>query len=252
MATVLSDGGEASPTQLPPLPHAAAASSPASGTLADDSNDAQAPSPPAGTSSGSRRRGRTRARGRPCGSSPRGRGRARARGWGRGGLRSNRTNDPSQGWTISGSSCAALCLEQEFSGELLHNRARLLCRSAADKMKLECSIRGVVNTRCGFVVLFMNRFLQQLLGWLNERIRLEELQHDLLQLSDMYRYVAVLLLSHTSGFSFAKTFDILRQSGSSTPSLQVIRFFGVLTYWAWGRRPHGVERSARSEAAWRV
>lgn len=47
---------------------------------------------------------------------------------------------------------------------------------------------------------------------------------DVLVLADMYRYVAILLLSHTTAFSNAKTIDILRLLGSSTPSIEKNRF----------------------------
>ncbi|PXF45277.1 hypothetical protein BWQ96_04976 [Gracilariopsis chorda] len=53
----------------------------------------------------------------------------------------------------------------------------------------------------------------------------------------MYRYVAVLLLSHTTRFSICETIDVLRQSGNSTPSLERIRFIAsnILTFSATGR-----------------
>ncbi|PXF43275.1 hypothetical protein BWQ96_07002 [Gracilariopsis chorda] len=70
----------------------------------------------------------------------------------------------------------------------------------------------------------MNRVLLQLKEWLNELIRLRKLCIDAIKLSEMYRYIAVLLLSHTIGFSFCKTIDVHSHSGKSAPSLERIRF----------------------------
>lgn len=91
-------------------------------------------------------------------------------------------------------------------------------------MKLECSVRDISPTRSGFVDLFIDTILQQLTKWINELIRLHELEQDVVSLSDMYFHVSVLLLSHTTGSSFQKTIDTLRHLGISTPSLERMRF----------------------------
>lgn len=63
------------------------------------------------------------------------------------------------------------------------------------------------------------------------------MNNDFVMLADMYRYVAILFLSHTSGFRLSKTIDILRQSGSSTTSLERIRFIAgkILAFCLTGR-----------------
>lgn len=101
--------------------------------------------------------------------------------------------------------------------------------------------RHCTHHRCGCTVLFMDGILYQLLQWFKELTRLKELDQGLLKLSDMYRYVSVLLLSHTSGFSFAKTIEIRKQSGSSITSLEIVRFIAdkILAYSATGRGSDG-------------
>jgi len=55
-------------------------------------------------------------------------------------------------------------------------------------------------------------------------------------MADMYRYVAVLLSSHKTGFSFGKTIEILRQAGSTALSLESISFIADNgTGWSRGR-----------------
>lgn len=58
----------------------------------------------------------------------------------------------------------------------------------------------------------MNKIVVQLTEWRNEYIRLCKQEISVIRLSDMYRYVAVLLLFHSTGFNFSKTIDVLRQS----------------------------------------
>ena len=91
------------------------------------------------------------------------------------------------------------------------------------------------------VVLFMKLFLEQLMEWLNQFIRLRNLDTDPITLADMYRYVAVLLLSHTNGFSFGKTIYVLRKTESTIPSVERMRFIAdnILAYSATGRGTDG-------------
>ncbi|PXF41823.1 hypothetical protein BWQ96_08471 [Gracilariopsis chorda] len=132
-------------------------------------------------------------------------------------------------------------MEKDFVDRLIQHRARLLCDTAVNNMKLECSVTGLPPTRCGLVVLFANGVLHQLLEWLNAFIRLNDLDEPVPSLTDMYRYVAVLLLSHTTGLSFDKTVSVLRQSGSIVPSLDRVRFIAenILVYSLTGRGTDG-------------
>lgn len=106
-------------------------------------------------------RGRRRGRGR---SRRRGRGRERGRGLGTSAGHTARGNqdDHSQGWNISFSQCVSLKLEQSFARKVIHERARLLWKTLAGKIKLECVVRDIPLKRGGFFILFMNRVLLQL------------------------------------------------------------------------------------------
>ena len=132
-------------------------------------------------------------------------------------------------------------MEKDFCDGLKKDRARLLCDTAVKKMRLECSVRGIPPTRCGFVVLFVNRVLHQLMQWLNEFIRLHELKEPVPILADMSRYLSVPLLSHTTGLRFDKTVSVLHQSGTIVPSVERVRFIAenILAYFATGRGKKG-------------
>lgn len=84
-------------------------------------------------------------------------------------------------------------------------------------MKLERRGKGFTQIRCGILVLIMNEIFRQLLDWLNKYARLRSISQSPFTLSDMYRYVAVLLCSHTTGLSFDKALSVLRQAGSLPP-----------------------------------
>ena len=191
-----------------------------------------------GRSADSNVRGRGRRGKTPAAASKRGRGRGRGRARSRSSLARN--DRPCDGWTIRSSECQSIVMEKVFVDEVIQQRARLLCSTAVNKMKLECTVRGITPTRSGFVVLFMNGLLHQLCEWLNEMIRMNN-NDDVITVADMYRYVSVLLLSHTSGFSFDKSITILRQSGCLPPSVERVRFIAdnVKAFSATGRGQDG-------------
>ena len=162
-----------------------------------------------------------------------GRGRRRAGGEGRVGAN---VQDPSLGWTFSTSTTSEVIMEQEFANYLIQERARLLCSTFVNKINLQCSVRGITPTRAGFVMLIMNGILQKLTEWVNELVRVKNME-SILALSDMHRYISDFLLSHTTGFSFEKAIMIQRQNGCVAPSLEITRFIAdnILAFSPTGR-----------------
>lgn len=66
---------------------------------------------------------------------------------------------------------------------------------SVSNMKLQSNVNNVAQTRGVFVVLFINGLLLQLAEWLNELIRLRCIAKAPVAISDIYRYVSVLLFS---------------------------------------------------------
>lgn len=97
--------------------------------------------------------------------------------------------------------------------------------------------KGLSPARAGGVFLFMNGLLRQCLDWLNEYLRLQNANIGRFHLADMYLFVSVLLFSHTTGLSFAKTVSVLRQAGCTQPPLEKVGFIAshILAYPATGR-----------------
>ena len=87
----------------------------------------------------------------------------------------------------------------------------------------------------------MDEILRTCLGWLNEYIVLRRCEVQRLEMDDMYRFVSVLLLSHCTGFSFARTIRFLSERGSKAPSLERVRFIcsHILAFSPTGRGGDG-------------
>lgn len=102
---------------------------------------------------------------------------------------------------------------------------------------MELNVRGLAPSRAGHVVLLMNDILVQCLGWLNEKIVLLNLGHARVTISQMYRYVSVLMFSHCPGLSFTKSTEMLFSLGRTAPPLEIVRFINthILGYSATSR-----------------
>ena len=151
--------------------------------------------------------------------SGRGRGCGRGRGRGRGpGL------DPSHGWTFSRSTPPPIRIQDEFIDEIIGERAARFCRSAIQRLKEEMTAKGVECTRAGILVLFLDELIEKCTKWLNESINLHSLDQAPLRRSDMLRFIAVLLYSHCTGFSFGFTITSLQRLGFTPPSLSTVQF----------------------------
>jgi hypothetical protein len=146
--------------------------------------------------------------------------------------------DPSSGWRKSRAlSAETLVLESVFLREVFSDKARLFGASAVEKLEVELNVRELPDTRAGHVALLMNDVLQKCMVWLNEKVVLERLTMRKISMADMYRFVAVLLYSHCTGFSVTKTIQKLSELGQNPPSLERTQFIqsNILAYSATGR-----------------
>jgi hypothetical protein len=187
------------------------------------------------------------------GSRGRGRGRGRDRGSGRGrspgsrrGVRgrtlgaasySRILEDPSKGWHIRTPAAHAVMLDREFSRDVIAERARLFCSSAMSQLRIERIALELPATRAGHIILLMDDVLQQCRKWMNGHIALHARDTRPVGLDDLYRYVAVLLLSHLTGLSFEKTVSLLARLDCKPPSLDRVRYISrnILAHPATGR-----------------
>ena len=66
-----------------------------------------------------------------------------------------------------------IVLEDEFMKDVIAERARLFCSSAVERLEVERSVRSLLPTRVGHLVLFIDEVLRICLTWLNEYIELK-------------------------------------------------------------------------------
>lgn len=193
--------------------------------------------------------GRGRARGRPRGTG-RGRGRGRGRGCGRGARTTptrsqpstaGRREDPSHRWRISNENAATVMMEDVFVEKVIGERARLFSVSALERIDVERTARDLPDSRTGFFDLFTDEVLRTCRPWLNKHILLTRREVRPVSVSEMYNYMAVLLFSHCTGFSFEKTAVIMPQDGLQQVDVERMKFISnnILAFSPTGRGNHG-------------
>jgi hypothetical protein len=139
-------------------------------------------------------------------------------------------------------------MEDVFAEQVIGERARLFWMGALDRMRESRLVRDLPASRSGFLILFSEELLKKCMQWTNEHIVLHELPMNRLNLWDMWRYLAVTLLSHTTGLSIEKTIEMLQNVGASPPSLESVRRITTLikAFSAMGRGRTG-ERNWNSQ-----
>jgi hypothetical protein len=114
--------------------------------------------------------------------------------------------------------------EREFVDVLFPERARLVCSFGMERLDEMLRFRELPGSRAGIIELFMGDLLALSRQWINEKIVRDGIPFDRVTESDMLRYVAVLILSHCTGFSLTRSLELLLQEGISAPSLERVRF----------------------------
>ena len=142
---------------------------------------------------------------------------------------------------MSSPSQAEIGMEVAFAKSRISERARLFCASAVNHIQVELDVRSLQATRVGLIVLLVDDVLYLCLKWLNEHVMLNEKQMNCFKKHEMYRYLAVLLFSHCTGFSFGKTMEILSDCGCSPLAPGRIRFISshILAFSATDRGQGG-------------
>lgn len=89
------------------------------------------------------------------------------------------------------------------------------------------------------LVLFIDEVPYACMMWLNEFVRLKGTEEMAISMSDMYKYLAVLLYSHCTGFSVKKVIFVLTADEGWSISKVFINFIhgNILAYSPTGRGP---------------
>lgn len=92
-------------------------------------------------------------------------------------------------------------MEEASADSVIPVRSFLWRRTAVSYLKLKLNLKQLDATRCGLVVLLVNEILVQIQELFNKSIRLQCLSEDPVPISDMYKYLSVLLMSRSLGAS---------------------------------------------------
>lgn len=183
----------------------------------------------------------------PIQTTPSRRGRGRPRGRGRGRPRATTAQRPShdisEGWRIKSQTTEAVVVERAFTEDFIGERARLYCATVLGNLKAQCDVRDLPEGRARVLVLLCDPLLSQLRAWLNEFIRQQKLARAQLKRCDMYRFFAVFLLSHCTGFSMEKCVHLLNRMGLHAPVMSEVRFIAnhLLAYSPVSRGRDGLQ-----------
>jgi hypothetical protein len=115
--------------------------------------------------------------------------------------------------------------EREVVDVLFSERARLFCFFGVER--LDEMLRELPGSHACIIELLMGDLLDLSRQWINEKIVRDGTPFDRVTESDMLRYVAVLTLSHCTGFSLTRSLELLLQEGISAPSLERVRFIST-------------------------
>ena len=134
-----------------------------------------------------------------------------------------------------------IMLQDEFFDSIVSERARLFCSSAVSHLQVERNVRELPESRAGHVVLLTMDVMHKCMGWLNERMVLVGRPEKRVDIPGMYRFLAVLIFAHCTGFSFEKSIEILEALDGTAPKLDEVLFISnnILGYSATGRGNDG-------------
>lgn len=150
---------------------------------------------------GERGRGRGQTRGRW-----RGRGRGRGKSTENARKRSFCYEDPSKGWTKQQWE-GAIAVEKDLTDEVISTRARSYCSAIIKRLSVELKANILPDNEVGLTMLLVGDLLTLLCKYLNQYIALNEPGRKIMEMSDMIRWVAVLLMSSLADISFDKALE---------------------------------------------
>ena len=131
--------------------------------------------------------------------------------------------------------------QDEFLDSIVSERARLFCSSAVSHLEVERNVLELPESRAGHVVLLGMDVIHKCMGWLNQRMVLVRRPEKRVDIPGMYRFLAVVMVSHCTGFSLEKSIEILEALDRTASKQDEVRFISnnILGCSATGRGNDG-------------
>lgn len=114
------------------------------------------------------------------------------------------------GWRVQSVIEQRIKLEHDFTSSVLSERARLLSRAALESMKTQLQAGQLHHSRSSYVVLFCDELVCKCSLWTNERLVMTNSSLGTIDRADMYTFPAVFSFWKCSGFSVARTSELLQ------------------------------------------
>ena len=158
-------------------------------------------------------------------------------------------SNPTTGQRLEPVASDSIISGSEFRDSYVTQRVRLFMISAPQRLNLELDVRDMSEGRTDVLVLFIEEVLQSCRKWLKEFIRLRGIDGMDISISDIYKYLAVLLYSHCTGFSMNKFVCLLGANGGWAISKVIVNFIhgNILAYSSTGR---GFDSSHVESSKW--
>ena len=128
-------------------------------------------------------------------------------------------------------------LEDELMETYFTQHTRLFLTSAMERLRVELESKKLQPTRSGVLILFADQLLMTCVQWLNELLVLRQRKDFSITRATIYEYMAVMLYSQCSGFSFDKTLDLLTTQTGRKLNGPILKFINgnILAYSPVGR-----------------
>lgn len=96
-------------------------------------------------------------------------------------------------------------------------RERLYYSTVDEKLELELKARWVLFTGGGQITFLMDNIISLRMETVNSGTRVNQNDIDTISKSNMFEYIPVILVCHTTGFGSEKTNTFLQRFGSVKP-----------------------------------
>lgn len=125
--------------------------------------------------------------------------------------------------------CEEIVEEDSLDGDLVNCRAEIYVKAIVTRLEQELESTCVPTEWIGCVVMLMKSLVHKLIGWLNDRTRLDGRTDCDVTSQEFYRLLSVYVLSQSTGLSQSLSISMLSSMVCSSPTTEFYTKLG--NYW---------------------
>lgn len=126
-------------------------------------------------------------------------------------------------------------MEDDFMEATVGQRALMFSKNDGNIIITQCPVKSIAGTPFSFIVLFASPFKGKWTIFINEAIAPPHMSKVSVTKADMYRFLAVLLFTHTSRFSFEKAIFLMASLDTAKDPLTHIPLLFLRAHGPTGR-----------------